>query len=532
MSNLHADEAFLGHYQFTHDPFAARVPGFKFFPAQRKPVLGQLHHLARYSQLLLVVSGPEGSGKTLLRQALAASTKKEAVHCVVISAQNGGDARTVLAQVAKGVGADSQTPAAILAQAAEVRLAGQEVYILVDDAEALATPALEALLELAGGGERERLHVFLFGEAEVVMRLEDIAQGEERYHAIELLPYSESEAEEYLAQRLEGAGQGLEIFTDEQLATIHQRSGGWPGRLNEEARDVLVAGMTARRKKAAAPAKGSRNLLAALPRKHLVILGVVVLAVGAAALSLKGGKSETPATGTAGQDLPMGGQNTSSVGKDAQGAPIQFDGSSKPLPLPLVGESQPVIREPLAEAAGGRQAGTAAGNDMGAGGVPPTVTTDAPPISDEDELPSRTPTRTPAPSAPAVAAPAPRHTAPAPTPAPVPAKPAPAAAPAHTGGAAAGWYGSQAGSKYALQVVGTSTEKAAQDFIAAQADSGNFRYFKKSYQGKALYVVTYGNFANRAAAEAAVKQLPAKVQASKPWPRTFASIQQDIATSR
>uniref|UniRef100_UPI00241BF256 SPOR domain-containing protein n=1 Tax=Pseudomonas oryzihabitans TaxID=47885 RepID=UPI00241BF256 len=146
--------------------------------------------------------------------------------------------------------------------------------------------------------------------------------------------------------------------------------------------------------------------------------------------------------------------------------------------------------------------------------------------------PTRTPARTPAPSAPAVAAPAPRHTAPAPTPAPAPAKPAPAAAPAHAGGTAAGWYGSQAGSKYALQVVGTSTEKAAQDFIAAQADSGNFRYFKKSYQGKALYVVTYGNFANRAAAEAAVKQLPAKVQASKPWPRTFASIQQDIATSR
>ena len=65
-----ADEAFLGHFQLNHDPFAPRVPGFKFFPAQRKPVLGQLHHLARYSQLLLVVTGPEGSGKTLLRQAL------------------------------------------------------------------------------------------------------------------------------------------------------------------------------------------------------------------------------------------------------------------------------------------------------------------------------------------------------------------------------------------------------------------------------------------------------------------------------
>jgi len=40
MTSLHADEAFLDHYQLSHDPFAPRVPGFKFFPAQRKPVLG------------------------------------------------------------------------------------------------------------------------------------------------------------------------------------------------------------------------------------------------------------------------------------------------------------------------------------------------------------------------------------------------------------------------------------------------------------------------------------------------------------
>ena len=91
MSSLHADEAFLAHYQFSHDPFAARVPGFRFFPAQRKPVLGQLHHLARYSQLLLVVTGPHGSGKTLLRQALVASTNKQSVQSVVISARGAGD---------------------------------------------------------------------------------------------------------------------------------------------------------------------------------------------------------------------------------------------------------------------------------------------------------------------------------------------------------------------------------------------------------------------------------------------------------
>ncbi len=60
-------------------PSPPRVPGFQFFPAQRKPVLAQLHQLARYSSLMLVVSGPLGSGKTLLRQALVASSNKQTV---------------------------------------------------------------------------------------------------------------------------------------------------------------------------------------------------------------------------------------------------------------------------------------------------------------------------------------------------------------------------------------------------------------------------------------------------------------------
>ena len=83
MTSLHADEAFLGHFQLNHDPFAPRVPGFKFFPAQRKPVLGQLHHLARYSQLLLVVTGPLGSGKTLLAMAAALQQQGDAVPLVL-----------------------------------------------------------------------------------------------------------------------------------------------------------------------------------------------------------------------------------------------------------------------------------------------------------------------------------------------------------------------------------------------------------------------------------------------------------------
>lgn len=93
---------FLSHYQLSHD-LRSQVPGFVLPYFARKPVLGQLHHLARYSQLLLVVATPLGSSKTLLRQALVASTNKQSVQSVVVSARGAGDAAGVLRQVAQAV---------------------------------------------------------------------------------------------------------------------------------------------------------------------------------------------------------------------------------------------------------------------------------------------------------------------------------------------------------------------------------------------------------------------------------------------
>ncbi|MDH1141874.1 SPOR domain-containing protein, partial [Pseudomonas mosselii] len=156
----------------------------------------------------------------------------------------------------------------------------------------------------------------------------------------------------------------------------------------------------------------------------------------------------------------------------------------------------------------------------------------------------------PAPAQPVTTAPA-QSVAPAPKPVatqpvkPVaPAKPAPAptqvasAKPASkpaektaTGGAGnSSWYAGQKPGNYVVQIFGTSSEASAQSFVKAQG--GDYRYFKKNLQGKPLFVVTYGNFASRDAAAAAIKNLPAKVQAGKPWPRTVGSVQQELATAR
>ncbi|KAF1056359.1 MAG: Cell division protein DamX [Pseudomonas delhiensis] len=551
MSSLHADEAFLAHYQFSHDPFAPRVPGFKFFPAQRKPVLGQLHHLARYSHLLLAVTGPVGSGKTLLRQALVASTNKDAVSSVVISGRSAADEATLMRQLAQGLGITQVGADAILAKVAQLAITGQDVYLLVDDAEQLRDGALEMLLLLAAGNTEARLHVFLFGEPELLSRLEALSEGEERFHAIELQPYSEEETREYIAQRLEGAGQGIELLSEDLLADIHEQSGGWPGSINQVARDALAEAMLAD-KTGARKSKPSAVVSLRLPKKHLLVLGVVAIGVVAAwFMQGRTSKPEAPASQASSQ-LPLNG--APAQGQPAQGgAPsVEFAGSNQPVPLPLVGQSQPVIREPMAQAGG--QEDTDEGS-LPSAGVPPTVTTSAPPVTPLTDRPVAQPLN-PVPPAPAVAA---TPSVPVPRPEPVkpeavkPATPKPAAKPATkpetrvakatpstapapkaantaTGGAGSQWYRAQPSGHYSVQVLGTSSEASAQAFVRQQG-GGEYRYFRKTLQGKPLYVVTYGSFASRAAAQAAVKGLPAKIQASKPWPRTFSSIQQDIAGS-
>ncbi|MGX1172619.1 AAA family ATPase [Pseudomonas sp. R151218B TE3479] len=527
MTSLHADEAFLGHFQLSHDPFAPRVPGFKFFPAQRKPVLGQLHHLARYSQLLLVVTGPQGSGKTLLRQALVASTNKQSVQSVVVSARGAGDAAGVLRQVAQALNVAQAEIGAILDQIVQLALTGQEVYLLVDDAEQLDESALEALLALAAGAPEGRPHVFLFGESSLIADLDQLNLEEERFHVIELAPYTEEETREYLAQRLEGAGRGIELFTADQISEIHESSDGWPGNINQVARDALIEVMIASRSAVKRPSMGFN-----MPKKHVLAISAVVV-VAVAAAWLMPGRTKAPATGAPANEqaqLPLGQGTPQPNG----GAPaVEFAGNTQPMPLPLVGQSQPVMRGPLAEAAGGITEGDdgAAPPIDDSSDTPPTVTTTAPPVgvpAGAAPAPAPTAKPTPAPTQVATAKPAP---VPAPAAKPVvPAAPAakPAAAPAKAAGGS--WYAGQAPGNYVVQILGTSSEAAAQNFVKEQG--GEYRYFKKVLNGKPLYVITYGSFANRDAAVSAIKALPAKVQAGKPWPRTVASVQQELAATR
>lgn len=522
MTGLQPDEAFVEHYQFRHDPFAPRVPGFKFYPAQRKPVLAQLHQLARYSALMLVVSGPLGSGKTLLRQALVASSNKQSVLCVVVSARQAGSSEALLRGFSQGLGGSSQDVDGLLGQVARLNQVGQEVYLLVDDAERLQDEALATLRALAVGDSDGRAHVFLFAESELLARLE--AGGlSDSCQVQELQPYDLQETRGYLAQRLEGAGQGLELLDEAQIEEIHAESGGWPGAINRVARDVLVEAMLAER-----PAETREGRGLSLPKKHLLALGVVVAGV-ALALAFKGREPGAASeSAVAAQEAQPAAE---AAPANAGGPSIQFAGDSQPLPLPLGGQGQALPREPLARAAG--QTGAEELDAAHAAQPPVEAASVAAPLAAPPVEPLAVAAAEPAKSAPAPVLASKPASAP---PVEAPVKPVVAAAKptveprpvaaAPAGGAVGSWYLSQAVGQYTLQLLGTAAEGTAQALV--REGGGDYRYFRKLHQGKPLYVVTYGRFATAEAAKAAVGALPARLQAGKPWPRTFASIQQEI----
>jgi DamX protein len=214
------------------------------------------------------------------------------------------------------------------------------------------------------------------------------------------------------------------------------------------------------------------------------------------------------------------------------------------LPLPLVGEAQPVIREPLAQASGMQDGEEGAAAQSQSAPEAPPVPVSVPVVSTVASAPVPAPAQpVVAPTAPVVApvvksAPVAAAAKPEvksaakPVSAPV-VKPVARPAPAVVGGApvpGGDWYAGRPAGNYALQILGTRSESSAKTFVGKHG--GEYRYFKKLHQGQALYVVTYGQFSSRAAAQAAIKSLPAAVQAGKPWPRSFASIQQEAVRAR
>ena len=243
---------YLSSYGLTEAPFSSQHDDrFLYLNSSLNERLELLKHYTQYGNLLLLITGERGIGKSSLKQRFINTAQEEWQVCEIQS-HTMMDASLLLRQVATGFNITEPPldPAALFEVLSEqlgyMHQNAMVPILIIDDAHELPQDALQALLYLAEhhSDQQTALRIILFCEPEIETMLEDpaIHSLKERVtHSMELSELDESETAEYLRHRLAVAGlDGTSPFTPKLVNKIFKASDGVPSRINDYAHQNLL----------------------------------------------------------------------------------------------------------------------------------------------------------------------------------------------------------------------------------------------------------------------------------------------------
>lgn len=276
-----ASPPYLSRYHLSQAPFSSAATAFYADP-ERTQSLDMLQHLTQYSEELLLVTGPDGIGKTSLLEQFLERTEEHWQVCR-LGGKDSLEAERLFQHIAECFRLDlSRLAPQELLQGLQSQLSAlqeqQLPVLLIDDAQSLSDDALEIVMHLATlEGEHGKLvRVLLFCDSSIEQRL-----AAERFagiplpHRLEMKALDENQTAAYINHRLEAAGyRGPQLFSDKEIRQIHRQSHGIPGRINEEAHEVLMHRMT--HKRGAVASSGGRYLKMGLAATAIIgsVLGL------------------------------------------------------------------------------------------------------------------------------------------------------------------------------------------------------------------------------------------------------------------
>ena len=522
------------------DPFSAEHDaGFFYAEPAFMQRLDLLTHLAQFSDSLLVVLGDADAGKTTLAQQFCNHASDNWRLCVLRGEEIGGF-DVLLQQLATcfGLGGRQQAPDLpdrLMDHCAGLREVMELPVLIIDDAHRVAPSVLRALAGLAGDPRQtvQQLRIILFGEPalEGLLAEAGLAPGLAPFVQTLTMPrFNEVQAAAYLMFRLTVAGySGESPYSVTEVRAIAKSADGLPGRMNNLAREALME-QADRMKVISARGDGGRGAI--IRRLLVVAIAGVLIATGWFWLQDSGEEASPEIKSPEGvAELPLALPPLSRIGTiepratgetelvtplDAPVAvepdiAVETPGIVTPPPPPEV-EPAPVPPEPpvVAEAAVEAPAASSA---------PAQLPEKAPEAAAQPEAPAAA-VESPVEAATEFAAPPVLPAAATPETAPVVAAPAVLQR--------EDWIRAQAGTRYTLQLLGTRNEDSIRAFVRDHGLTGELAYYHRLHQGGDWYTLIYGSFRDRAAARAAVARLPRAVQRDKPWPRSFAAVQEQL----
>lgn len=243
---------YLASYGLTEAPFSSQQDDrFLYLNTSLNERLELIKHYTQYGNLLLLITGERGIGKSSLKQRFINTAQEEWQICEVQS-HTMMDASLLLRQVATGFNiTEPPLDPAVLFEVLSEQLEYMHQHslvpiLIIDDAHELPQDALQALLYLAEhhSDQHSALRIILFCEPEIETMLEDpaIHSLKERVtHSMELPTLDETQTAEYLRHRLAVAGlDGTSPFTPKLVNKIFKASEGVPSKINEYAHQNLL----------------------------------------------------------------------------------------------------------------------------------------------------------------------------------------------------------------------------------------------------------------------------------------------------
>lgn len=473
-----------------------------------KQRLDLVQHLTEYADLLLLIKGTHGAGKTALMRQLLERARDHWMACQIDATplttrdQLLADFGNQLGLDIRGIAID-ELQSVIEERLTALQKAGRVVLLIVDDAHSLAAPVLDLILHIfeLRGGDGKLVRVLLFAEPTIDESLQSPALRslkQQVTHTLDVPPLTVEQTRDFMEHYCAATGQGESLPLPPAIVEkAFAASGGIPGRLLAQSESLIRTAGAANASRSGF--RGRWTALRMRPRTLLLAGGAVVLLL---ILFFQGAINKLFDSDDRSRMVTL------------KSGPVAL-----PLPEPETRSPPPVIgRLPQVERAIATPMEQRITEEEPAL-IAPATSLDA--RTDSVPRPLATAPQEKETEPPIAAGKESIISVPEPSTQPVTDEKRPAMLDRK-------WLLSRLTGRYTLQLLGVRDERALLSFVEENHLENKVAYLQTTHQGGPWHVLFYGDYASREEAMKDRDQLASKLRGVQPWPRTFASVHEQL----